>query len=1178
LSTSTTQSTCGGSNGTATVTPSGGTAPYTFSWAPAGGNAATATGLSAGSYTVTVTDANGCTATAVAVVVSASGPAANISASTNVSCFGGCNGSATVSLIGGTAPFTYAWTPSGGNAATATGLCAGTYTITVTDANACTSSASVTITQPTIITATMSTPVNVSCFGGCNGSVIVTAGGGTPGYTYSWAPSGGNSFTATGLCAGTYTVTVTDANGCTRTATAIITQPTLLTASTVVTPVLCFGGCNGTSTVTGSGGTPGYTYSWAPSGGNAATATGLCAGTYTVTVTDANGCTQTATSTIVQPTALALTMAATQSTCGLPNGTATVTVTGGTPAYSYLWAPSGGNAATATGLATGTYTVTVTDANGCTATASILVPSANSPVINISASTNVTCFGLCNGTANSSVTGGTPPYVYAWAPAGGNGANATGLCAGTFTVTVTDANGCTSTAAVTITQPTLVTAAISGSTNVSCFGGNNGSATVVAAGGTSPYTYVWAPSGGNNATGSNLIAGNYTVTVTDANGCTATATVTITEPTVLQLAVSGFPATCNGLCNGTAAVIPSGGTPNYTFVWMPGNLTTASINALCVGIYTVVVSDGNGCTASDTAIVTEPTAISLVTSFTTAYCGQADGTASVVASGGTPTYTYSWAPTGGNSANATGLLAGIYTVTVTDLQGCTLTATVVIPNATGVAAAITASAGTSCFNNCDGTATVTPTGGNAPYTYAWAPSGGNAATATGLCAGTYTVTVTDFNGCTDTAIVTILQPQQLVLNSITPQVICNGQTATLNASANGGNAPYTFTWNPGNLTGASVTVSPTSTTTYTVTVTDVNGCTAATQTVQVTVRPPLVVSGSPDVAICTGGSTTLTAFASGGNGGPYTITWNPGNLNGSPVTVNPTSTTTYTVIVTDGCTVLPATDTIVVTVNPLPVITFTTNPTPAAGCAPLCVDFVNSTPNGATCAWNFTVGTSSSCNTTFCFTNPGSYDVTLTVTDLNGCVNTLVQPSYVTVYPVPVADFTMTPQPTTILGGPIQFFDLSSGTPVIWDWSFGDVGNSSSNIQNPGFQYPDTGSYTVQLIVENQYGCRDTTTKILRVDQDFTLFAPNAFTPDGNGVNDEFFPLGEGVDPDNFKMWIFDRWGNLIFETDLWGKGWDGKANGGADIAQEDVYVWKIELRDFAGMKHSYVGHVSLIK
>jgi gliding motility-associated-like protein len=1012
-----------------------------------------------------------------------------------------CNGTATVTVTGGTAPYTYSWnTTPVQTTATATGLCAGTYTVTVSDASGCfTSTATITITTTSsALTVNTSLQTNVSCFGQCNGSATVTVTGGTSPYTYSWntVPVQTTS-TATGLCAGSYTVTVTDAAGCTGTRVVTITQPTQVTATTSQVNVTCNGSCNGSASVVASGGTPGYTYNWAPSGGTNANATGLCAGTYTCTITDANGCTITKTFTITQPTAITLTTTFTQATCNQANGTATVTITGGTPNYTINWAPSGGTNATATGLTSGSYTVTVTDANGCTRTATVVIPNAAGPAATLSSSTNVTCFNACNGTASVTVTGGQNPITYAWAPSGGNSANATGLC-----------------------------------------------------------------------------AGNYTCTVTDANGCTSSVSVTITQPTQLTLAVAGFDATCNGSCNGQGVCIPSGGTPNYTFNWTPSGGNNPSATGLCAGVYTCTVTDQNGCTASDTAIVNQPAAIVLNTTSTTSHCNMPDGTASVTIAGGVGPYSYAWNPSNQTTANATGLTPNTYTVTVTDFNGCTATATVVVPSTPSVTASITGSTNATCFGNCDGTANVTASGGNAPYTYAWAPSGGNTANATGLCAGTYTCTVTDQFGCSDTAVVTITQPTQVTVTTTKVNVSCfGGCNGTATATAAGGSSPYTYSWSNSQLVSTATGLCAGN---YTIYVTDANGCTA-TATVTIT-QPTAVVAGAnaSPAMICIGSPSTLSGTANGGTPG-YTYNWMPGNLNGSSVTVTPTVTTTYTVTTTDlnGCT---DTASVTVTVNPLPVVTFTSNPSPASGCAPLCVDFQNTTPNSMNCAWNFQVGTSNTCNPTFCFTSAGTYDVSLTVTDNNGCVNSVTMPAYVTVYPVPVADFTMSPQPTTVLNGTIQFTDLSSGSPNQWTWSFGDVNNSSSTIQNPQFTYTDSGTYIVELIVVTQYGCRDTIDKSLRIEPDFTIYVPNAFTPNGDNNNEVFMPQGDGIKEDKFKLWIFDRWGNMIFYTEKWGKGWDGRANSGKDIAQEDVYVWKIEIYDYLDKKHQYIGHVSLIK
>jgi len=1098
--TSSTNSTCGNANGTATVTPGGGTPIYTYLWSPGGQTTQTATGLLAGPYTVLVTDANGCTATFSVTVNNAGSPTATIPTFTNVTCFGLCDGTANGSASGGTAPYTYSWAPSGGTGANATGLCAGTYTLTVTDANGCTATATVTITQPTQLTAT-GAQLNILCNGQCTGSATVTPSGGTPPYTYAWAPSGGTGASASALCAGNYTCTITDANNCTVTQTFNITQPPALTVTPSQTDVTCNGACNGSATVTPGGGTAPYSYNWAPVGGTGATANGLCAGSYTATVTDANGCVITQIFTITQPTPITATTSSVNSTCGNANGTATVNPSGGTPTYTVVWSDPGAQTTlTATGLLAGPYTVIVTDANGCVDTFSVTVNNSGSPTLAVQSSTNVTCFGACDGSATVAAAGGTPPYTYNWTPSGGTGTTANGLCAGTYICTVTDANGCTAVDSVTITEPPQLTNT-STSTDALCFGSCDGTASVTASGGTPPYSYNWLPSGGTGSSANNLCAGTYTVTITDANGCTINDTITINEPTPLALAIAGFDATCNGACDGQVVVIPSGGNSNYSFSWNPNtSCNQPSCSNVCAGTYTVTVTDGNGCVDTASATVNEPPAITTVMSSTTAHCNQADGSATVAAAGGTGTLDVLWSPGGQTTATATNLLPGTYVVTITDDNGCTHTDSVTVPNAPGVGLTLTSSVNASCFGVCDGSATVTASSGTGTYTYNWSPSGGNAATATGLCAGVYVCTVTDSAGCTASVTVTISEPTQLTVAAVAPVSLCNGQNTLMNCTPAGGTPVYTYNWTPGNIGTQSGTVTPTATTTYTVTVTDANGCTA------------------------TASST--------------------------------------------------------VTINPVPTAAFTSDQ--QSGCVPLTVQFTDgssvATPgNIVSWSWDFGDGTGSTQNPSHTYATPGVYTVILTVTTGDGCTHTITMANYVSVYAIPVAEFSAGPQPTTNLNPEICFTDESIGAAT-WSWSFGDLLNSGSILQSPCFTYPDTGCFDVVLTVTSVEGCVNIVTHPVCITPDYTMFIPNTFTPNGDGSNDLFFPKGAGIDLSTFEMWIFDRWGNMIYYTDDLNKGWDGRANGGSDVAQVDTYVYKIRAKDFLETKHQYIGHVNLIK
>jgi gliding motility-associated-like protein len=1072
--------------------------PYTYAWAPSGGNASTATGLLAGTYTVTITDANGCTTTATATVTNAGSPTATISASTNISCFGGNNGSATVSASGGTGPYTYAWAPSGGTGATASGLIAGSYTVTVTDANGCTAQATVTLTQPPALTAT-ATNTAVLCFGGNTGSAAVTAAGGTAPYTYAWAPSGGTGATATGLTAASYTVTVTDANGCTTTASTTITQPPALTATTTTTAVLCFGGNTGAAAVTAAGGVAPYSYAWAPSGGNSANATSLTAGSYTVTITDANGCTTTASATVTEPPQLTVAVTTTPSTCGNANGSAVATETGGTGPYTYLWTPNNTTSATLSNIVAGSYQITVTDANNCTASAIATVNNMGNPVATIVASDSVSCFGGNDGFAAAGASSGTGPYTFTWSNADTDSL-AGGLTAGSYTVTVTDANGCTDTASVIIHEPLQLTATTT-QVDVLCFGNSTGSATVTASGGTGAYSYSWAPAGGNTDTASSLPAGSYTCTITDANGCTTTASVTITEPPQLTATATSTDVSCFAGTNGTATATETGGTGPYSYSWAPTGGNSAAASGLAAGTYTCTITDANGCTTTASVSITEPTPISITTTAIDANCNQADGSATATATGGTGAFTYNWLPAGTGSA-INNVIAGTYTVIATDANGCADTTTVVIGNLNGVNATLAASANISCFGGADGSIDIDATGGTGPYTYNWLPNVSASDLASGIPAGSYQITVTDANGCTSVVNVTLTQPPALSITAtVTPSVVCEGTPVTLSATPTGGTPAYTVTWNPGNLSGNNQTITPTQSGAYTADVTDANGCTAST-------------------------------------------------------VVN-------------------------ITVNPMPTANLSADIT--SGCAPLCVNFSDLSTALAPAVitgwlWDFGDGnTSNQQNPSHCFDDPGNYTVTLNVTTGAGCSANITMANYISVFANPVAAFGASPQPTTILNPTIYFTDSSSNA-VQWNWSFGDLANSASSDQNPQFTYPDPTCYSVLLTVTSADGCIDTASQIVCIDPDVSIYVPNTFTPNEDGRNDVFFPVAIGIDPNHFEMWIFDRWGNMIYYTDDINDGWDGRVQGAAEVAQIDTYVWKIKAKDILGKKHDLIGHVNLIK
>lgn len=666
--------------GTATANATGGQPPYQYSWTPSNQTTQTITGLCPGTYTVWVKDAVSCSqyVPTTVVVTGSGGPSATASQQGTIACFGGSTGSAIVTPSGGNSPYIYLWTPSGQTTQTATGLSAGTYTVVVSDANGCTTQTTVVVTQPTQIAATATQQSQVSCFGGSNGTATANPSGGTPGYTYLWTPSGQTTQTATGLTAGTYTVVVNDANGCSTQTTVIVNQAAQLSVTQTQINILCNGLCTGIATATIGGGTSPYSYNWVPSGGTSPSATGLCAGTYTCNITDANGCTITSVFTITQPAAISLSASATSATCGQSNGSATANATGGTPNYTYSWAPNGGTNSTATGLSTGTYTVFVTDANGCSQQTIVNVPNSNGPNTTTSFQSTNQCFGNCNASILATASGGNPPYTYLWTPTNQTTATATGLCAGTYTILSTDANGCTSQTTITVTQPSAITATAS-SVSANC-NQANGSATASPNGGTPGYSYQWAPNGGTNATATGLSAGTYTVTITDANGCTTTTTVTVNNSSgVTATVASQNNLLCNSLCTGTATANATGGTVPYTYNWSSGNQSTATATGLCAGMYTVLITDNNGCTSTSTVTITQPAAVGINTSVAPCTNQQDNAAAIAIANGGTPGYTYMWntiPPQ--NSDTASALTPGSYAVIVTDANGCTATGQAII--------------------------------------------------------------------------------------------------------------------------------------------------------------------------------------------------------------------------------------------------------------------------------------------------------------------------------------------------------------------------------------------------------------------------------------------------------------------------------------------------------------------
>ena len=1205
ISNSTSPSCFGFCDGDVGVSIIGGTLPYNYAWDDSLTQTnATATGLCSGTYNLIMTDNNGCVELASQTITDPA-PVSASATSVDVSCAGVCDGSAFVVASNGTAPYTYLWddsqsqgTPNAGS------LCAGLYTVNITDANGCLTSASTIVNTPASVTISISSVGNNACYGDCLGFAQTVVSGGTVPYTYMWG-DGQTNAQAINLCAGIHNVTVTDSLGCNADTSVTITEPQPMVVITTTSNVSCNGACDGSATTSIGGGTPPFTYQWNDIALQTTfSATGLCNGIFGVTITDVGGCSQNETVIITQPLPLGLVESTTSSTCGFANGGACVNVVGGVAPYVITW----NNPGTTVGACifnevAGTYFPIIVDSNGCTFSMPVIINDISGPTIDSIQFTNVICNGDSNGTAIVFASAVAPPLTYSWSyntNVIGTGSSISGLWGGVFNIELTDFNGCISGATVTINEPSLLSSQVINSSDASCNGVCDGWATVMVGGGVLPYSYLWTD-GQTTSMAVGLCAGNHNVFVTDANACQSISTILINEPTAILISGSIIDVNCANGNDGAINTTVSGGTPFYLYSWNPNVGNNAVVTNLTAQNYTLTISDLNGCTEVAVFTVNEPLPLGAGGTGNPSSCGNYNGSASVTPNNGTPPYTYLWDdPANTTTSNVTGLLArDPYYVTITDGNGCILIFSVTVGDQPGPVIDSIQTTDLTCNNDASGLAEAFASGGTGVLTYQWNDSlnqGGPMEVAGLLDAGGYIITVYDGNGCTATQSIILFEPPPLVITVAADATICIGENLDIWVSANGGTPGYTYIWDNGLANSSLHNVNPTATTTYSVSVEDMNGCTSSTEPITITVNPPLSLN-SPNVSICLGDNATIVATASGGNGGPYFYIWDNGATTSSQTIPGITSNTTFLVTISDQCSP-DINGSVDVTVNPIPDASFTGY---GDGCEPYVFVGLPANPGIvpiATWIWDFGDGSPVSNvpdSVSHIYTTAGVYDVTLVVISFDGCIDTVVQPGVADVYGLPTADFIMSqntvpqnPMITSILSPTVDFTNTSSSNVDSLIWDFGDPNSgadNSSNDPNPSHMYTDTGTYVVTLIVFTQVPgrCPDTVQHIVIIEGEYILFAPSAFTPNGDYDNDYFMPKGLGVKGEEFEMYIYDRWGDLIDKvTGVWSDdpsiGWDGHANEGKRIAQNDVYVWLIKTQDYYGAEHEYIGHVTLLR
>lgn len=987
--------------------PSGGYGPYDFIWSPSGSTNDTLFSVSVGTYTLDVTDDSLCTNNTIFTITQPSSFSATITKQ-DISCFGANDGTATVTNPTGGTPFAgntyqYSWNPTGQTTQTATGLGPGTYTVTVTDANSCSAYFTITITQPTDLQAAVNA-TQLTCNNICSSTITSNVSGGSPGYTYVWKKDNVVIPGATGTflddqCAGAYKLIVTDIRGCKDSANVTVNQPTAFTVATSFSNPKCKDDCNGSASASGGGSTPPYTYSWSPGPIPGPNVSGLCAGTYTVTVTDFNGCTKDTTVTLTEPNILIANETKIDVSCnGVCDGKGIVSPIGGTQPYSYNWLPAGVNNDTLLNQCPGTYTVTVTDANGCVTPQASITISQPSPFSATIAATTTSCT-VCNGSATVAATGGTRPYTYSWTGSSSIDSLAPNLCPGTYTVTVTDARGCQTTAIATVILTVQIQITSSG-TELSCPGTCDGIATVNASGGRPKYSYLWSPAAPDTSTLTGLCVGKYYVTVTDQDGCQNRDSIEFINPPAINATVSKTDLSCNAACDGSAQVDNpvTGGTGPYTFSWSPGGQTTQSISGLCAGTYTVTIRDSKNCPLTQTISVTQSPAIAITYTTISSNCNTSNGSIIITASGGNAPYTFTW-PAGtavsgtSPSSTASNLNAGSYTVIVTDVTGCSETFTVGLSDISGPDLAMSTLQNAWCYNSCEGISSVTPSGGaGGPYTnFNWTPdpaSGEGTNTASGFCAGIYNVEVEDAAGCLSVGIDTITEPTPLVISFNITSVSCNGgNNGSVSFNVSGGTPGYQYNFNGLGFSSVS-TYTGIAAGTYPVIIKDNNNCDSL---FNITITEPLVITStmSSSNINCFGECSGRVNVDVTGGTFPYTYSWQTSSGNVLPGIILDSvinlCANTYIVTITDnkGCV---SSDTAIIV---SPALLFANINKTNITCYGLCTGGILITGSGGTTfnapnppytyTWNPNVAAGPSA-TNLC---AGTYNFTLT--DANNC-------------------------------------------------------------------------------------------------------------------------------------------------------------------------------------------------
>ncbi|MFN8293228.1 MAG: choice-of-anchor L domain-containing protein [Chitinophagales bacterium] len=1006
-----------------------------------------------------------------------------------------------------------------------------------------------------------------------NESTVLTATGTV---SYSWTPAAGLSTTntaqTTATPSGTQTYVVTGTTGaCVSTASVTLEQRNMLVNGT--TNAAACGGAGGSINLSVSNGQPAYSFVWNDNNIQQ-NRSNVAAGNYTVTVTDATGCTQTANFTVGSNSQLQVNVAHADVSCfGAANGSATASVVGN-GAYSFSWS-NGGIGATQNNLAAGNYTVTVRDAGQCSAIANVVIQQPLAALDATFTKTDITCSGSNLGSAHIAVTGGQQPYTYTWNVANVSGAGSNTLTAGNYDVTITDANLCTAFVTFIIEDQTDLTVTAT-ATNVVCNGGNNGAAVATATGGSGNYSYTWS----NQAVSpgiQNLTAGNYTVTVLDANGCSATASAVLVQPQPLQINEQHTDVSCS--LAGSIDIAVTGGNGGYSFAWND-MATSEDRTNIAAGNYAITVSDSKGCSATAAIIIgNSVNAVSISETIVPPLCH--GGTGSVVLnSSGSNSATYTWAD-GATTKDRTQLSEGNYAVTVTDnVSGCTAVKAFTIAAPTAIAVNAVVNELNCTGNGNEGAITLHVNGGTPNYTYLW-NDGVATKDRSNLNAGTYTVQVSDANGCT-TVYSAVLQTVSSIQSSVQfTQPLCfGGNDGTASISVSGGDGNYSFIWS--NNVSLSSSASNLTAGSYSITVTDGKGCTSV-ENFSIAQPARLQVTATPTPNVCFGVSDGAALLVA--TGGVSPLQYSVELLNSS----SPINR------VTGEFTELSA-GSYIATVKDSNSCTATTNFTIAAARkdslsfetkATTCFDeatkdgnvtaIILSTENGP---YQFAYSNHNFTTETF-FAEMAAGNYIFTSKNNSGCVvnhQVTVERAAEIVIELPADTlYAEAGQPTQLTATANNVSDAVMEWSAVSQPDYLDFSCSTCSQNAPVSTTPFTNEYQVKVYSSSNKGCFKTANIVVAVATEMVM--PNAFTPNGDQVNDRIFPI---FNNNNIKVTtysIYNSWGQLV-HGDIT-QGWDGDFGGINQPAGTYTYFISYERNNTAAGKTETItksGSVTLLR